>query len=119
MNIVIGVGGTGAKIVEAVINCATIGLGPSVLKVGFVDQDESNGNLIRARTVFSDYRAARELWRDGATHRIEGTEECPILKTSMQALDGKDGLWIPDERAIFNLAPRDLIERSAGNWVEL
>lgn len=104
MNIIIGVGGTGAKIVEAALNFATIGLGPNVLKVGFVDQDESNGNLNRARTVFSDYRAARESWRDNATHKIGGTDECPILKTDVQPLDGKDGLWIPDERAGATLA---------------
>ena len=28
------------------------------------------------------------------------------------------GKWMPDARAIFNLAPHQLIERSAGKWVD-
>ena len=28
------------------------------------------------------------------------------------------GKWIPDSRALFNLAPHHLIERSAGKWVD-
>ena len=99
MNVIIGVGGTGAKIVEAVLNMATLGLGPNMLKVGFVDQDESNGNLNRARTVFTDYRAARKVWREDGGHMIAGSSECPLLKSDVQPLDGKDGLWIPDEQA--------------------
>ena len=96
MDIIIGIGGTGAKVVEAVLNLAAMGIGPSSLQVGFVDQDESNGNLNRALTVFDAYRAARADWRDGATHSIAGTEDCAILKTDVQPIDGKKGLWIPE-----------------------
>lgn len=104
MNIIIGVGGTGAKVVEAAQHLATMGLGPNALSVGFVDQDESNGNLIRARTVFDAYRKARASWRDGSTHRIAGTDECPLLKTNLSALGGEGGLWIPDAQPNTTLA---------------
>ncbi|MBH5323305.1 tubulin-like doman-containing protein [Aurantiacibacter sediminis] len=104
MNIIIGVGGTGAKVVEAVINLAAMGVGPNEMKVGFVDQDESNGNLNRARTVFEAYRRARNSWRGGSAHTIDGTDECPLFKTAIEPLDGDDGLWIPDEKAGATLA---------------
>lgn len=104
MNIIIGVGGTGAKVVEAVEHFATMGLGPNTLAVGFVDQDESNGNLIRSRTVFDAYRKARAAWRDGSTHRIDGTDECPLLKTAITPLGGESGLWIPDAQPNTTLA---------------
>lgn len=104
MNIIIGVGGTGAKAVEAVIHFAAMGIGPNVLEVGFVDQDESNGNLNRTKTVFDSYRQARAAWRDGAANSFDGTEECPLLKTDLRPLDGASGLWIPDERQDATLA---------------
>lgn len=104
MNIIIGVGGTGAKVVEAVLHFAAMGIGPNVLEVGFVDQDESNGNLNRAVTVFTDYREARQSWRDGAVHRIDGAQECPLLKTDVRPLDGGEAKWIPDDRAGATLA---------------
>lgn len=104
MDIIIGIGGTGAKVVEAVLNLAAMGIGPSTLRVGFVDQDESNGNLNRAQTVFNAYRAARSEWRDGAAHCIVGTDECALLKTDVQPIDGKSGLWIPDSSQGATLA---------------
>lgn len=104
MNIIIGVGGTGAKVVEAVQHLAMMGLGPNTLSVGFVDQDESNGNLTRARTVFDAYRKARASWRDGSSHRIDNGKECPLLKTSLSPLGGEAGLWIPDAQPNSTLA---------------
>ena len=105
MNIVIGVGGTGAKVVEATIHLALMGVGPREMKIGFVDQDESNGNLNRARQVFESYMSARQSWRgDTAVHKIDGTAECPLLKTDIQPLGGETGLWIPDSRDNATLA---------------
>ncbi len=96
MDIIIGIGGTGAKVVEAVLNLAAMGIGPNTLKVGFVDQDASNGNLNRAITVFENYRDARRFWRDGAPHQIDGTADCQLLKTNVQPIHGNDGRWIPE-----------------------
>jgi len=104
MHIIIGVGGTGAKVIEATLNFAAMGIGPKELKVGFVDQDESNGNLNRARIVFDAYARARSSWRDGSAHMIDGAGECPLLKTRIEPLGGVEGLWIPDEKAGSTLA---------------
>jgi hypothetical protein len=104
MDIIIGIGGTGAKVVEAVLNLAAMGIGPNSLKVGFVDQDGSNGNLNRAGKVFDDYRAARLEWRDPALNKIVGIDECALLKTDVQPIDGKTGVWIPDDTQSATLA---------------
>ena len=46
---VIGIGGTGAKCIEGIIQIASIGLfGEETLNLLFVDADETNGNLSRA-----------------------------------------------------------------------
>ncbi|MEL7686798.1 tubulin-like doman-containing protein [Citromicrobium bathyomarinum] len=105
MNIIIGVGGTGAKVVESVLHFAAMGVGPNSLRVGFVDQDRSNGNLNRALQVFESYRSTRAAWRgDDAVHRLGGAEECPLFKTDIEPLGEQDGLWIPDDGAGTTLA---------------
>ena len=46
----IGIGGSGAKCVESVVHLASVGLfSQEPIKVLFVDADESNGNVERAR----------------------------------------------------------------------
>ena len=53
----IGIGGTGAKCVEAVAKLAAMGLfTEEPIKVLFVDADETNGNLARARTSIGTYK---------------------------------------------------------------
>ncbi len=103
MDILIGVGGTGAKIVEAVVQLATIGIGPSELRVGFVDQDKSNGNLNRAQTVLGNYIDAREAWRGtGGSHKlgnaVDGTYDIPVFHTDIRTIGGDDGLWVPNQK---------------------
>jgi hypothetical protein len=61
-NILIGVGGTGAKIVEAILVMVAAGNGPDHLHVGLVDQDGANGNLQRARDLLSLMVAMRDQW---------------------------------------------------------
>lgn len=96
-NIIIGVGGTGAKIVEAVIHCAVSGIGPETLRVGFVDQDQSNGNVSRARALLRTVEDARKLWRSGTAHHIDGdrTVGSDLLSTDIRALLPAGELWIP------------------------
>ena len=100
MDIIIGVGGTGAKVVEAAVHMATIGIGPTELRVGFVDQDKSNGNLNRAQFVLSNYVEARAALRGPeGSHKLVGTDDTPMLRTDIQTIDGGSGLWVPDERS--------------------
>jgi hypothetical protein len=69
---VIGIGGTGAKCVEALIHLCAAGLMPDIrnangevigiedLYLAFVDSDGSNGNLERARITLTQYIACKE-----------------------------------------------------------
>lgn len=59
---VIGIGGTGAKCIEAIIQLAAIGLfNQETLNLLFVDADETNGNLSRALTSLQIYQKCYEL----------------------------------------------------------
>ena len=49
INVLIGVGGTGAKIVETALMLMSAGVGPKgKVVIGLVDQDNSNGNVVRS-----------------------------------------------------------------------
>jgi hypothetical protein len=59
---VIGIGGTGAKCIEAIIQLASIGLfSEETLHLLFVDADETNGNLNRALTSLDIYQKCYKL----------------------------------------------------------
>lgn len=52
VNVLLGVGGTGAKIVESTLMLMSTGLGPAdKVYVGLIDQDNSNGNVVRAELL--------------------------------------------------------------------
>lgn len=55
---VIGIGGTGAKGIEAITHLASVGLLPTTekIRIFFVDADTTNGNLERARATIGFYR---------------------------------------------------------------
>lgn len=100
INIVIGVGGTGAKVVEAVLHSAAMGLGPKNLTVGFVDQDQSNGNVSRARETLESYRKSRTTWRKpGSAHYVGGGS---FLRANIEKLG--EGLWTPHPGARASIA---------------
>ncbi|MGI0482538.1 hypothetical protein ACN4EE_17365 [Geminocystis sp. CENA526] len=82
---VIGVGGTGAKCIEAIVQLASVGLIPSKqLKVLFVDADETNGNLQRSNTTLSVYQKCHELMKGNP-------EESPWMSTDIESY----GVWSP------------------------
>lgn len=57
---VIFVGGTGAKIAHALIHLSAIGLPIHSLNLLFVDQDHTNGNLGKTRSLLRSYQAIRK-----------------------------------------------------------
>jgi len=65
-NFLIGVGGTGARVAEAMLHCCAAGLGPDRLVILLVDPDEGNGNLSRTKNLLQTYRACR----DGIRQRV-------------------------------------------------
>ncbi|MDH6059891.1 hypothetical protein NWP17_05480 [Chrysosporum bergii ANA360D] len=80
---VIGIGGTGAKCIEGIIQIASIGLfGEETFNLLFVDADENNGNLERARNSLKIYQDCQNL---GLADRH------PWMKTKIHFL----GLWSP------------------------
>jgi len=82
----IGIGGTGAKCVEAVAKLAAIGLfTEEPIKVLFVDADETNGNLARARTSISLYKKTYDLMPTG------DKKDCGWMKSKIESFDN----WSP------------------------
>src|SRR4051794_26873422 len=80
-NFLIGIGGTGARCVEAVLHLCAAGLGPEDLWVGFIDQDADNGNLTDAKDLL---RALGTLQAklEGNDHQATGL---PLLCTQLWA----------------------------------
>jgi hypothetical protein len=100
-NVLIGVGGTGAKVVEATLHLAAAGLGPQALRVGFVDQDQSNGNVSRAISLLKLLAETRAQWRSmGAHHRVGAAADGPgsdLLATDIGPIVANDELWVPHQ----------------------
>ena len=107
--LIIGVGGTGAKVVESFIHLCGAGLGPPEdVTVAWIDQDVANGNTERARTTLGEYMVARRHVRDNATHGIPESMSCDLLRTNLLPL-GEDiesdyCLWVPHRDSDATLA---------------
>lgn len=83
---IIGTGGTGAKCVEAVAKLASVGLFTGQpIKTLFIDPDETNGNLERARSSLNIYDKCYQLVSSG------DKDQCPWMKTKIESFD----LWSP------------------------
>lgn len=102
-NILIGVGGTGAKVVEAFLHACAAGLGPDTLTVGFVDQDQSNGNVTRALELLKTLSETRQLWR-GETSRNRLGADCPLFRTDIRSLAPGHEVWVPHREQKTTLA---------------
>ena len=77
-NLILGIGGTGAKVVESFIHLCATGLGPSNASVAFIDQDRANGNTHRSRTTLGQYMAARAALPE------ERNPVCDLLRTTLE-----------------------------------
>lgn len=60
---VLCVGGSGAKSGEALIHCLAAGVAPAALEMHFLDQDLTNGNLVRTRRLAAMYMELRKSLR--------------------------------------------------------
>ncbi|MBE9058052.1 hypothetical protein [Sphaerospermopsis sp. LEGE 08334] len=80
---VIGIGGTGAKSIEAIIQLAAIGLfNAETLHLLFVDADETNGNLNRALTSLEIYQKC---------YGLDLKDKHPWMQTKIETFP----LWSP------------------------
>jgi hypothetical protein len=87
----IGVGGTGAKCLEAITNLAAVGLFEGLtpateegVNLLFVDADETNGSLERAKNSLKLYQKTYSLFS-------EERYRTPLMQTGVSSLD----LWSP------------------------
>lgn len=106
LNILIGIGGTGAKIVESALMTCVAGLPLKAgdLRVGLVDQDAGNGNVQRTAALLRLVEAVQREWTasDGE-HRwtprrasepgVRPEDRCSLAATSVRGMETL--LWHP------------------------
>src|SRR6185369_1520095 len=73
----IGIGGTGAKCLEALTHLCAAGLLPGDLTMIFVDPDKSNGCLERAAQTAKMYQGIKETINFGTSHLFRTTITIP------------------------------------------
>jgi len=61
-NVLIGIGGTGSRVIESVLHLCAAGLGPDKLHIFMIDPDRGNGNLTRTQSLIKKYTEFREKW---------------------------------------------------------
>lgn len=84
---VIGIGGTGAKCVEALAHLCAVGMLPAEnLYCLFVDPDRANGSLARATVTLRQYQACREL-------QFGDRKNIDIFQTNV--ITGDPHVWSP------------------------
>jgi hypothetical protein len=90
---IIGIGGTGAKCVESSVHLGSVGLfTEEPIKVLFIDADETNGNLERARNCLNIYQESFNLMLGG------DKKECPWMKTKIESFNP----WSPFSQQSMN-----------------
>jgi hypothetical protein len=77
-NYLIGIGGTGARVLEAVVHACAAGLGPEELTVFLVDPDEGNGNLSRTKSLITDYQTCRQSFTQRSGDHV------PLFRTRLR-----------------------------------
>lgn len=94
-NFLLGVGGTGAKCVEAYLRLATCGVGPAASWVGLLDQDRSNGNSGRTVRALSEYAELRSALRAPGSNDLGAS---PLLAMALEK-PRAGWSWAPEERS--------------------
>jgi hypothetical protein len=83
-NYLIGIGGTGARVIEAAVNLCAAGYGPSELSIFLIDPDAGNGNLTRTKKILTDYIKCRKS--------LQKTSDTPLFKTDIKIPPDEKGL---------------------------
>jgi hypothetical protein len=77
--ILIGLGGTGARVVEAALMLSMAGVGPASMSVMLIDCDGAHGNGERTAQALTRYHRFRHIWSNDA-HSIDyKAEDAPDL----------------------------------------
>jgi len=103
INLLVGIGGSGAKVVEAALTLFTAGLGPSQVHVGLIDQDRANGNVNRTQSRLTDLQRFQQLWSRGRSdswidwaHAEADANRVDLGAVHVEQLFGDRALWCPD-----------------------
>lgn len=93
-NILLGIGGSGARCVESFLHLAACGIGPSDAHICVVDQDAANGNAAEALSLLSQLTVLQAMLKRGeGNHRL--SDASSFLRTYVSALNGS-GFWSPE-----------------------
>lgn len=104
-NILIGVGGTGAKVVEATLVLLATGGTKGSVHVGLVDQDEANGNVDRTATLLERLCEFQRQWTKSHSQNaiIASADGAPLLGSlkiePLFPIDGGKATWPPNPEA--------------------
>lgn len=102
VNILLGIGGTGAKIVESALYLLSAGFGSDAdVHVGLVDQDNSNGNVVRTEDLLKLLVSIRGDFGEGRGNRIDwskaATDAPGLFSIPLRPLMGEGAHWRPAE----------------------
>ncbi|CAG5002180.1 hypothetical protein DYBT9275_02829 [Dyadobacter sp. CECT 9275] len=73
-NVLIGIGGTGSRVIESVVHLCAAGLGPDKLHIFMIDPDQGNGNLTRTKSLIKRYTEVREKFQRTENNKSFKTE---------------------------------------------
>lgn len=111
-NVLIGIGGTGSRVVESVVNLCAAGLGPDKLHIFLIDPDKGNGNLTRTKDLITNYIQVRSLF--------ERTGNNPSFRTEIVIPPGNEPLvWNIFKEKGYNLKKFINYENLLNNEEEL
>lgn len=121
-HVLIGVGGTGAKVVEAALYMFLAGIGPRKVIVGLVDQDKSNGNVNRTKKLINDIALFRQDFGGSKDNRLDWETDgdaggCWLGSVDVQPLMDGDPHWRPSEdgpRSLADILGRSNMEKEPG-----
>jgi len=100
---VIGIGGTGAKTMEAFVYLCAIGLGPKKADLFLIDIDTHNGNLTRTREIIEKYICIRKKLSD------ENKNDSHYFFTDIRLINSEP--WSP-------LANKNLAKNTLGSFLD-
>lgn len=95
-NYLIGIGGTGARVIEAAIFLSYAGLGPQEFSIIIVDPDEANGNLTRTKSLIELYKICKNNFNDLSSENF-------LLKTKISTAS-QNFVWSIFERHNYTLS---------------
>lgn len=82
-NYLLGIGGTGSKVLEAVVFMCAAGYGPEELSIFLIDPDKGNGNLARTANLIDLYKDCKKNFE--STKDKEGRPRIDLFKTRISA----------------------------------